>query len=63
MTDKPKQDGACGALGRRELLAYTAAFGAAFLSRQGLAADEPVAEETQENRLKPPPPRRCDMKK
>lgn len=46
-------------LGRRELLAYTAAFGSSFLAAQGLAAEEP--EETP--RQKPKPGKRYHMKK
>jgi len=63
MTSEPKQDGTRGALGRRELLAYTAAFGATFLSRQGLAGEDTDVEKTQEAKPKTPPTRRYDMKK
>ncbi|MBC8877336.1 MAG: sugar phosphate isomerase/epimerase [Planctomycetes bacterium] len=63
MTDRSKEDGTCGALGRRELLAYTAAFGATFLGRQGLSAEGTDAEEAEKDRAKPPPARRYDMKK
>ncbi|TVS10521.1 MAG: sugar phosphate isomerase/epimerase [Planctomycetaceae bacterium] len=52
-----------GGLGRREWLAYSAAFGAAFLGRQGLGAeaeDHPSEGSVAES---PTPPRRYDMKK
>lgn len=49
MKDQPQQPQATSSdLGRRELLAYSAAFGATFLARQGLAADaepKPVRSE------------------
>ena len=49
--------------GRREWLAYSAAFGAAFLGRQGLAG-EPAAETQAASAAKPKPAqRRYDMKK
>ncbi len=63
MNTEPKRDEARGAIGRRELLAYTAAFGAAFVGRQGLAAGETGAGVTQEDGPKPSPTRRYDMKK
>jgi hexulose-6-phosphate isomerase len=47
-------------LQRRELLAYSAAFGAAFLARQGLAAGQ---QETPRTPPPGPPPRRVQMKK
>lgn len=62
MTTDPKQNETRGAIGRRELLAYTAAFGAAFVGRQGLAGDEIGAVAAQDG-PKPTPPRRYDMKK
>ncbi len=46
-------------LSRRELLAYTAAFGSTFVAAQGLAQD--TAEESRE--LPQPPAKRYDMKK
>lgn len=49
-------------LGRRELLAYSAAFGAAFVARQGLAAEDqaqPPARQSVKSRA----PKRYDMKK
>jgi len=49
-------------LGRRELLSYSAAFGAAFLARQGLAADAEGAA-TAPRRRRTPAARRYDMKK
>lgn len=49
------------ALGRRELLAYTAAFGTAFLARQGLARTAGAAE--PKAKPAPTPSRRYDMKK
>jgi L-ribulose-5-phosphate 3-epimerase len=48
-------------LGRREMIAYTAAFGSAFLARQGLAADE--SEPTEKSASGKSPKRRYDMKK
>ena len=44
-------------LSRRELLAYSAAFGSAFLASQGLAAQE--SEEAEASK----PPKQYDMKK
>lgn len=49
-------------LGRRELLAYSAAFGSAFLARQGLAASD-EASTSPRVQLAEAPPRRYDMKK
>ena len=48
-------------LGRRELLAYTAAFGSAFLAGQGLLGSEAAAKESP--RPAAAPKRRYDMKK
>lgn len=53
-------------LGRRELLAYSAAFGSTFLAAQGLAAaDEPAptAAEAPPSPAPPGPAKRYDMKK
>jgi hexulose-6-phosphate isomerase len=47
------------ALGRRELFAYSAAFGTAFLARQGLAKDDTTKTAVAETR----PPKRYDMRK
>ena len=47
-----------GGLSRRELLAYTAAFGSTFVAAQGLAADEPAGEPEPRT-----PAKRYDMKK
>ena len=49
-------------LGRRELLGYTGAFGAAFLAAQGLGDSAP-AQEAEQPAGEDAPPRRYDMKK
>ncbi|MDA1051163.1 MAG: sugar phosphate isomerase/epimerase [Planctomycetota bacterium] len=49
-------------LGRRELLSYTAAFGAAFMARQGLAAPDDVPSASKQS-LTSHAPKRYDMKK
>ncbi len=46
-------------LSRRELLAYSAAFGSTFMAAQGLAADKPVRSQP----ARKPPAKRYDMKK
>lgn len=51
-----------GGLSRRELLAYTAAFGSAFVARQGLSAEKPPA--ASQTAVAPrSPAKRYDMKK
>jgi hexulose-6-phosphate isomerase len=50
-------------LGRRELLAYTAAFGTAFLARQGLVTGEEPSEPIGTSPRSKPMVRRRDMKK
>jgi L-ribulose-5-phosphate 3-epimerase len=50
-------------LSRREALAYTAAFGSAFLAGQGLAAEPEPGAETAAKAESKPPRRRYDMKK
>ncbi len=52
-----------GPLGRREWLAYSAAFGVAFLGRQGLAAEGESAAKTLSAAPTKQAPRRYDMKK
>ncbi|HVX10933.1 MAG TPA: sugar phosphate isomerase/epimerase family protein [Pirellulales bacterium] len=53
-----------GPLGRRELLAYTAAFGSAFLAAQGLVrGDDRDAKRAAESRPSQKPGKRYDMKK
>jgi len=47
-----------GQLSRREVLAYSAAFGSAFLASQGLAGEAPEGAKKPET-----PPKRYDMKK
>ena len=65
-TSSSKQDPTNAALGRRELLAYTSAFGTAFLAAQGLIADD---SEKSPPAAKAPPRRaangakKYDMKK
>ena len=54
-TDKDKIE----KLSRRELLAYTAAFGSTFVAAQGLAADTPAATQPKPDA----PAKRYDMKK
>jgi L-ribulose-5-phosphate 3-epimerase len=49
-------------LGRRELLSYTAAFGAAFIARQGLAAPDDAPPKAEPS-LTSHAPKRYDMKK
>ncbi len=56
------QDGGTG-LGRRELLAYTAAFGTAFLARQGLAQAEAVEQEPPRQPVAAPNKKLYGMKK
>jgi len=55
---RPRQDES-EELSRRELLAYTAAFGSTFMAAQGLAAETPAGSEARRK----PPTRRYDMKK
>jgi L-ribulose-5-phosphate 3-epimerase len=50
-------------LGRREWLAYSAAFGAAFLGRQGLSAESETPPSPAASAKEKSPPRRYDMKK
>jgi len=50
------------ALGRRELLAYSAAFGTAFMAKQGLGDDTPNSEPPRQS-VKPRPAKRYAMKK
>jgi hexulose-6-phosphate isomerase len=50
-------------LARREWLAYSAAFGAAFLGQQGLRGDEQTAARDQPAKIPAPPRRQYDMKK
>jgi hexulose-6-phosphate isomerase len=57
-----KQESSTPYLGRRELLSYTAAFGTAFLARQGLAAPDGVPV-TAGNTLTSQASKRYDMKK
>ena len=57
-----KQESSAPHLGRRELLSYTAAFGTAFLARQGLAAPEDVPAASKQS-LTSHAPKRYDMKK
>ncbi len=60
MKNGPSDSGvACSALGRRELLAYTAAFGTAFLATQGLVQG---AHEKEEKKTAAPA-KRYAMKK
>jgi len=49
-------------LGRRELLSYSAAFGAAFMAKQGLGDEPPVAAPPRQS-VQPLAPKRYDMKK
>ncbi|MDY0169211.1 MAG: sugar phosphate isomerase/epimerase family protein [Thermoguttaceae bacterium] len=59
---KDTHKSASHALSRREILAYTAAFGSSFLATQGLmAADDPPAGESKPSAQ--PPAKRYDMKK
>lgn len=59
-----KHDHGTAGVGRRELLAYSAAFGAAFLSRQGLGYDgEDASPKKQNSPRRQPRQRRYDMKK
>jgi len=60
-TSKPSRDDKGPVLERRELLAYTAAFGAAFVAKTGLAQSA-AAGETKEKPVAAPS-RRYDMKK
>ena len=57
-----KQESSAPYLGRRELLSYTAAFGTAFLARQGLAAPDDVPAAAKQS-LTGLAPKRYDMKK
>jgi hexulose-6-phosphate isomerase len=50
-------------LGRRELLAYTAAFGASFLAAQGLVPSEAAAQEAPAPATARKPSRRYEMRK
>ncbi|MDP6467224.1 MAG: sugar phosphate isomerase/epimerase family protein [Pirellulaceae bacterium] len=50
------------ALGRRELLSYSAAFGAAFMARQGFC-DEEIGAEPPRQSVKQRAPKRYEMKK
>ena len=59
MTNKPDE---AGRLDRRELLAYTAYFGSAFLAAQGLAGSV-MGEEKKEEKEKVPQGKRYAMKK
>jgi hexulose-6-phosphate isomerase len=59
----PAAAGSFPHLGRREWLAYSAAFGTAFLGRQGLAGEEGEAAKTAPAATTEPAPRRYDMKK
>ena len=45
-----KQESPAPYLGRRELLSYSAAFGAAFMARQGLAAPDDVPAKAEQSR-------------
>ncbi len=60
-TDQP--DRSFPHLGRREWLAYSAAFGAAFLGRQGLAGEEAAEKKPVPAAPMKSAPRRYDMKK
>ncbi|HUG91338.1 MAG TPA: sugar phosphate isomerase/epimerase family protein, partial [Planctomycetaceae bacterium] len=63
MTSKHSPQSPSGpALDRRELLAYTAAFGTAFLAAQGLAGAEDAGAQPERQRT-PPSGKRYDMKK
>ena len=59
--EKPRREPQASALGRRELLAYSAAFGAAFLGRQGLADDTEAT--THPPQAAQRPAKKYDMKK
>ena len=50
-------------LSRRELLAYTAAFGSAFVAAQGLAAEGTAAAAAEPAKASAPPRKKYDMKK
>ena len=54
---------ATGPLGRRELLAYTGAFGAAFLAGQGLLSSADAADDVAAKPAAGKPGKRYDMKK
>ncbi|HUY31134.1 MAG TPA: sugar phosphate isomerase/epimerase family protein [Pirellulales bacterium] len=64
---EPPPGGGTPRLGRRELLGYTSAFGAAFLAGQGLLraddADEKPAAKAKPIKTTPAGPKRYDMKK
>lgn len=57
--DDARRDAPLGGLSRRELLAYSAAFGSSFLAAQGLAADAPAPTPAPDKT----PAKRYDMKK
>ena len=62
----PPEDRSSGQLSRREVLAYTTAFGSAFLAAQGLAADAGYGagqSAKPAKKAEPPPGKRYDMKK
>lgn len=64
MSGQDSKSGRAGDLDRRELLAYTAAFGSAFLAAQGLArADDPPSSRRAQPQRAGTAPRRYEMLK
>jgi len=65
MSDHERTSSAGSPLGRRELLAYTAAFGSAFLAGQGLVAaeDQPAERTAAKSKPRSPAPKRYQMLK
>jgi len=60
MESRTPQQSSRESVSRRELLAYSAAFGSVFMAAQGLAADPNSAPSSS---VSPPPAKRYDMKK